>query len=56
RPTGDVVAAIAAKAAAASDPWTDVRGSAAYKRRMVEEFTRRAVHEALNRTKETPQS
>lgn len=52
----DVIDAIAAKAAATSDPWTDVRGSAAYKRRMAGEITRRAVRTALGRAKEAPQS
>lgn len=39
----------AAAAAAASDPVDDQRGSAAYKRRLVESLTKRAVHIALRR-------
>lgn len=49
RPVDEVVDALASAAEAASAPVGDVRGSVAYKRRMVAEFTRRAVRAAMDR-------
>jgi carbon-monoxide dehydrogenase medium subunit len=43
------VDAVAEAAAAACDPWDDVRGSAAYKRRMVAVHTGRALRDAIGR-------
>lgn len=39
-------------AAATAEPWSDVRGSAAYKRRMIAEFSRRALRKARQRAEE----
>ncbi|SEG96131.1 carbon-monoxide dehydrogenase medium subunit/xanthine dehydrogenase small subunit [Actinacidiphila yanglinensis] len=48
-PDADLVAEAARLAAAATRPYSDVRGSAAYKSLMIAEFTRRAVSKAALR-------
>jgi CO/xanthine dehydrogenase FAD-binding subunit len=47
-----VVAEAARRAAAATRPYSDVRGSAAYKSRMITEFSRRALSTAARRAAE----
>jgi carbon-monoxide dehydrogenase medium subunit len=46
-PTGDLFAAAAEAAAAASEPRSDVRGSAEWKRNVVRVYTRRGLEQAL---------
>ena len=48
-PTDAVIRKAAAAAVAASDPVNDQRGSPAYKRRLIDTLTRRAVGIALRR-------
>ena len=45
---GDLIAAVADAYASAIDPLSDVRGSAAYRGKMVRVFVRRAIEHALN--------
>jgi CO/xanthine dehydrogenase FAD-binding subunit len=40
---------VAENAARVAEPWSDVRGTAAYKRRMIAEFSRRALRAARRR-------
>jgi carbon-monoxide dehydrogenase medium subunit len=49
RPTDDLIAAVAEKAAQASNPSDDQRGSESYKRAMVEVWTRRTLKACLTR-------
>src|SRR6266536_2728784 len=51
-PTEEVFAEAARRAAAASEPMTDVRGSADYKRHVVEVFVRRGLARALELARE----
>ncbi len=51
-PTEEAFAEAARRAAAASDPMTDVRGSADYKRHVVEVFVRRGLAGALEMARE----
>lgn len=47
RPSAQDIAELADAAAAAADPWDDLRGSAEYKRAMARVFTRRVLEEVL---------
>jgi CO/xanthine dehydrogenase FAD-binding subunit len=49
RADGHLIAEAADRAAAATTPYSDVKGSAAYKTRMIAEFSRRAVGTAIRR-------
>lgn len=48
-PVDTTIEAAAESAAALAEPWSDVRGSAAYKRHMIAEFSRRALRSATRR-------
>ncbi|MCS7137495.1 MAG: FAD binding domain-containing protein, partial [Candidatus Caldarchaeum sp.] len=49
KPTKDLIEQAAKAASAMSDPSSDLRGSAAYKREMAKVFTRRSLYKALER-------
>ncbi|MFF3870950.1 FAD binding domain-containing protein [Streptomyces sp. NPDC001978] len=49
RPDGHLVTEAADRAAAGTTPYSDVKGSAAYKTRMIAEFSRRALTTAIRR-------